>query len=124
VLEITILKSSHEIEIMRDAGKIVAECHALISEKIKPGITARFLDGIVEKNIRKLGATPSFKGHHDFPASICVALNDVICHGIPNDVPLKEGDVVTMDIGAYYKGYHGDSAWTYAVGEFPRKLRN
>lgn len=111
-----VLKSSREIAVMRDAGKIVAECHALLADSIKPGITTQYLDQLVERHIRRSGAVPSFKGHFDFPASICVALNDVICHGFPSDVPLREGDVVTIDTGAFYKGYHGDSAWTYAVG--------
>ncbi|AQS59437.1 type I methionyl aminopeptidase [Desulforamulus ferrireducens] len=111
-----ILKSPKEISIMRDAGKIVAECHALIAEKIKPGINTLMLDQMVEKLIRQRGAVPSFKGHHGFPATICVAVNDVICHGFPSSTKLRDGDVVTIDIGAHYKGYHADSAWSYAVG--------
>lgn len=111
-----ILKSPKEISIMRDAGKIVAECHALIAEKIKPGINTLMLDQMVEKLIRQRGAVPSFKGHHGFPATICVAVNDVICHGFPSSTKLRDGDVVTIDIGAHYMGYHADSAWSYAVG--------
>ncbi|MBN3526574.1 type I methionyl aminopeptidase [Paenibacillus apiarius] len=111
-----ILKSDQEIGIMREAGRIVAECHALIADMIKPGITTVAIDQMVEKHIRARGAVPSFKGHHGFTASICVAKNDVICHGFPDDVPLQDGDVVTLDLGAFYNGYHGDSGWTYAVG--------
>ncbi|SHJ92860.1 type I methionyl aminopeptidase [Desulforamulus aeronauticus] len=111
-----VLKSPREIAIMGDAGKIVAECHAMLAEKIKPGITTLELDQLTEKLIRSRGAIPSFKGHHGFPATICVAINDVICHGFPSAKELKDGDVVTIDIGALYKGYHGDSAWSYAVG--------
>lgn len=118
-----VLKSSREIALMRDAGKIVAECHALLADSIKPGITTLYLDQLVERHIRRSGAVPSFKGHFDFPASICVALNDVICHGFPSDVPLREGDVVTIDTGAFYKGYHGDSAWTYAVGRVAPNIK-
>lgn len=101
---------------MRDAGRIVAECHAMLAELVKPGVTTLELDEAVERKIRALGATPTFKGHHGFPGSICVAVNDVICHGIPNATALREGDVITIDVGAYYKGYHGDSAWTYTAG--------
>ena len=107
-----ILKSDEEIGIMREAGRIVAECHALIADKIRPGITTLAIDQMVEKHIRSRGALPSFKGHHGFTASICVAKNDVICHGFPDNSPLEDGDVVTLDLGALYKGYHGDSGWT------------
>ncbi|SIS81159.1 methionine aminopeptidase, type I [Kroppenstedtia eburnea] len=116
-------KSSDELKVMRKAGSIVAECHALLSQAIRPGVNTRDLDALVEQHIRKSRATPSFKGHHGFPASICVALNDEICHGFPRSQPLKEGDVVTIDIGALYEGYHGDSAWTYAVGEVSPDIR-
>lgn len=111
-----LLKSNEEIGFMREAGRIVAECHALIADKIKPGTATLDIDRLVEAHIRARGATPSFKGHHGFTASICVAKNDVICHGFPDEQPLLDGDVVTIDIGAFYKGYHGDSGWTYAVG--------
>ncbi|MFD1426477.1 methionyl aminopeptidase [Kroppenstedtia sanguinis] len=116
-------KSSDELKIMRKAGSIVAECHALLNQAIRPGVNTQELDSLVEQHIRKSGATPSFKGHHGFPASICVALNDEICHGFPRSQPLKEGDVVTIDIGAHYQGYHGDSAWTYAVGNVAPDIR-
>jgi methionyl aminopeptidase len=110
------IKSNREIAVMRDAGRIVAECHAAVAERVRPGVTTLELDTFVEGLIRKFGATPSFKGHEGFPGSICVAINDVICHGIPSQAVLTEGDVITIDIGAFWKGYHGDSAWTYAVG--------
>lgn len=112
-----IFKSGRELAIMREAGLIVAECHALLGEKIKAGVSTLELDELVESYIRKKGAIPSFKGHHGFPASICASVNDVICHGIPNEQPLNEGDVITIDIGAKVNGYHGDSAWSYAVGQ-------
>ncbi|PTX55310.1 methionine aminopeptidase type I [Melghirimyces profundicolus] len=117
-------KAGREIEYMRRAGAIVAECHALFAEQIRPGADTRNLDARVEDYIRKSGAIPSFKGHHGFPASICVALNDEICHGFPRKQPLSEGDVVTIDIGAQVEGYHGDSAWTYAVGEVSPDIRH
>jgi len=102
---------------MREAGRIVARCHAALAERVRPGVSTQELDRFVEGMIRRLGATPTFKGHHGFPAAICVAVNDVICHGIPGPYRLKAGDVVTIDIGACREGYIGDSAWTYAVGE-------
>lgn len=112
------LKSAREIAIMREAGRIVAECHQLLAERVRPGVTTKELDKIVETYIRKRGASPSFKGYNGtFPGSICVAIDDVICHGFPSKERLREGQVVTFDIGAHYKGYHGDSAWSYAVGE-------
>ncbi len=111
------LKSPREIAIMREAGRIVAECHAALEKLIRPGVTTRELDRFVERFITERGATPSFKGYRGFPASICVAINDVICHGFPSGRRLKSGDIVSIDIGAYYKGYHGDRAWTYAVGK-------
>ncbi|HWR07138.1 type I methionyl aminopeptidase [Sporomusa sp.] len=111
----TIFKSAREIEIMKEAGKIVAECHATLKEKIRPGITTKELDVITEDIIKHAGAIPSFKGHQGFPACICTAVNDVICHGIPDSKPLKSGDVITVDIGAKLKGYHADSAWSYEV---------
>lgn len=117
-----ILKSDSEIALMREAGRIVAECHALIAERIKPGVTTLALDEMVEAHIRSHGAVPSFKGHHGFPGSICVARNEVICHGFPDATPLKEGDVVTLDTGAFYQGYHGDSAWTYAIGKVSNEI--
>ncbi|WP_312520217.1 type I methionyl aminopeptidase [Anaerospora sp.] len=112
-----IFKSARELAIMREAGLIVAECHALLGERIKAGVSTLELDELVEGYIRRKGAIPSFKGHHGFPASICASVNDVICHGIPNGQPLQDGDVITIDIGAKVNGYHGDSAWSYAVGE-------
>lgn len=119
-----ILKSDEEIEIMREAGRIVAECHAMLDEIMNPGITTIEIDRLVEEKIRSRGALPSFKGHHGFTASICTAKNDVICHGFPDSVPLADGDVITIDIGAFYNGYHGDSGWTYAVGNVSQEIEN
>jgi len=117
-----VLKTDEEMKIMREAGRIVAECHALIAKTMKPGIATMAIDQLVEDHIRSRGATPSFKGHLGFTASICAAKNDVICHGFPDSNPLVEGDVVTIDIGACYQGYHGDSAWTYAVGSVSQDI--
>lgn len=117
------LKSAREVAIMRDAGRIVAECHAALAERVQPGVSTRELDRFVEQFLKERGATPSFKGYRGFPGSICVSVDDVICHGIPGPRRLKPGEVITIDIGAHYKGYHGDSAWTYAVGEVSPEIQ-
>ena len=118
-----ICKTSREIEIMREAGRIVALAHAEVEKHIKPGITTKQLDEIVEKVIRKNGAIPSFKGYNGFPASICASVNDELVHGIPSNRILKDGDIISIDIGAEFNGYHGDSAWTYAVGTISKEAQ-
>lgn len=111
------IKSEDEIKLLRIAGRIVAMTHEEVKRHIAPGITTKELDRICEQFILKQGATPSFKGLYGFPGSVCISINDTLVHGIPDNTVLKEGDLVTVDIGACYQGYHGDSAWTYAVGE-------
>ncbi|WP_458415178.1 type I methionyl aminopeptidase [Schinkia sp. CFF1] len=111
-----ICKTVREIEIMREAGKIVALTHQELKKHIKPGITTKELDNIAEKTIRYYNAIPSFKGYNGFPGSICASVNEELVHGIPGDRVLRDGDIISIDIGAKYNGYHGDSAWTYAVG--------
>ena len=110
-------KSAEELEIMRRAGKIVADTHARIQDALRPGITTAELDAIAEEVIRGAGAEPSFKGYRGFPASICASANDVIVHGIPGPHPLHEGDIISIDVGARLEGFHADSAWTFPVGE-------
>ena len=112
-----VTKNKREIELMKEAGRIVALVHQKMAEVIKPGITTLELDAIAEKIIVDHGARPSFKNYGGFPASICTSINEEIVHGIPSSRVLKEGDIISVDVGACYKGYHGDSAWTYAVGE-------
>ena len=112
-----IRKSDVELGLMRIAGQIVAQTHQLLAKHIRPGITTKELDQIAEEFIRSKGAIPSFLGYGGFPASICASINDELVHGIPSNRVLKEGDIISIDIGAEYKGYHGDSAWTYGVGE-------
>ena len=113
-----IKKSAREIELMRIAGRIVALAHQEVKKHIAPGVSTLELDQIAERVIRENGATPSFKGYGGFPGSICASINDVVVHGIPKaSIILKAGDIISVDIGACYKGYHGDSAWTYPVGE-------
>ncbi|WP_334075695.1 MULTISPECIES: type I methionyl aminopeptidase [Paenibacillus] len=111
-----ICKSETELGFMREAGRIVAETHRLMAKSIEPGITTGELDQIADKFIRSQGAVPSFKGYNGFPYSICASVNEELVHGFPGKRKLNEGDIITLDIGAEYRGYHGDSAWTYPVG--------
>ena len=112
------IKSSREIEIMRQAAKIVAIVLKEISERVEPGMTTLDLDAYAEQRIREMGATPSFKGYHGFPASICSSLNNEVVHGIPNRRKvIRTGDVLKVDTGAYFEGFHGDSCITIAVGK-------
>lgn len=111
------IKSKREIEIMRQASKIVATVLKEISEMAEPGMTTLDLDAYAEKRIRGMGATPSFKGYHGFPASICSSINNEVVHGIPNRKKvIREGDVLKVDTGAFYQGFHGDSCITIGVG--------
>lgn len=111
-----ICKTPRELEIMKEAGRIVALTHQELQNHISPGVSTMELDAVAEKFIRSLEAAPSFKGYNGFPGSICASVNEELVHGIPSNRVLREGDIISIDIGAYYKGYHGDSAWTYAVG--------
>lgn len=111
-----ICKSNAELEIMREAGRIVALTHQELAKSIRPGITTIELDKLAEQFIRSMGALPSFKGYGGFSGSICTSVNQELVHGIPGNRVLQDGDIISIDIGADYKGYHGDSAWTYAVG--------
>lgn len=112
-----IVKSPREIELMREAGKITASVFTALKPLMKPGVTTKELDRVAEKTIRAQGATPSFKGYGGFPGSICASVNDELVHGFPDNVPLKEGDIVSIDVGACYKGYNGDAARTFAIGK-------
>ncbi|MBW4622626.1 MAG: type I methionyl aminopeptidase [Cyanosarcina radialis HA8281-LM2] len=112
------IKSQREIEIMRQAAKIVATVLKEISQMVEPGMTTADLDAHAEKRIREMGATPSFKGYCGFPASICSSINHEVVHGIPSPKKtIRTGDVLKVDTGAYYQGFHGDSCITIAVGE-------
>ncbi|MUT68213.1 type I methionyl aminopeptidase [Paenibacillus sp. NEAU-GSW1] len=112
-----ICKSDSELRVMREAGRIVAETHRIMKEAVKPGVTTLELDQLAEAYIRSQGAVPSFKGYNGFPASICASVNDELVHGFPGSRTLNEGDIISIDIGAQYNGFHGDSAWTYTVGK-------
>ncbi|MEH2297417.1 type I methionyl aminopeptidase [Nostoc sp.] len=112
------IKSLREIEIMRQSATIVATVLKEISELVKPGMTTADLDTYAEKRIREMGATPSFKGYHGFPGSICSSINNEAVHGIPSHKKvIRVGDVLKVDTGAYYQGFHGDSCISIAVGE-------
>ena len=111
------LKSKREIELLKEAGHIVYLTHQYLRPHIKAGIKTKELDRLAEEFIRSKGATPSFKGYEGFPSTLCISINDEVVHGFPSDRVLQDGDIISIDIGACYKGYHGDSAWTYTVGE-------
>ena len=117
------IKSDYEIELLRHAGHIVYLTHQYLKDYVKPGITTKELDKLAEDFIRSHDATPSFKNYNGFPASICTSINDEVVHGIPSNRKLKNGDIISIDIGACYKGYHGDSAWSYAVGSITDKKK-
>lgn len=117
-------KSPREIELMKRAGEIVALAHQVAKKAIKPGLSTWELDRLCEEEILRHDATPSFKGLYGFPNACCISVNNVLVHGIPNKkTVLKEGDIVSVDIGACYKGYHGDSAWTYPVGKIDEETQ-
>ena len=118
-----ITKAPREIDIMRKAGQIVARTHKELQAHIRPGITTGQLDAIAERYIRSQGATPSFKGYNGFTGSICASVNEELVHGIPGDRVLHDGDIISIDIGAEYNGYHGDSAWTYPVGTISEETK-
>ena len=117
------IKSGEEVELLRIAGEITGSTHNYLKPYIKPGITTLELDKLAEEYILSRGATPSFKGYDGFPGTVCASINNEVVHGIPSGRTLKEGDIITLDIGACWNGYHGDSAWTYAVGEISDKKK-
>jgi methionyl aminopeptidase len=116
-------KSREEIARMRQAGRIVAEVLALVESELQPGVTTSHLDRIAERHIRAAGATPSFKGYggprNPFPASLCISIDDEVVHGIPGERTIREGQVVSIDAGAIYQGWHGDAARSFIVGPSP-----
>ena len=112
------LKNPSQIELMREAGRITGEALMLAGEKIKPGMTTLELDKLIRGHIEKSGAKPSFLGYGGFPGSACISINEEVIHGIPSSSRvIKDGDIVKVDVGAFYKGFHGDSANTFAVGD-------
>jgi len=118
-----VLKSAAEIELMRQAGRIVAICLRKIQQAGRPGVTGEELDALVEATIRSLGGKPAFKGYGGFPANFCLAINDEVVHGIPDSRRLREGDLVAADVGAIVESYHADAAITFGVGEISAEAR-
>jgi methionyl aminopeptidase len=118
-----IIKSEREIDIMRQAGRIVATVLDILSRQVRPGMKTKELDVIAAGEVERLGAKPSFKGYRGFPANLCVSVNDEVVHGIPGERILCQGDIVSLDLGAVFKGFQGDAAVTVGVGEIDSKAR-
>ncbi len=116
------LKTEKEICLMEQGAKILNATHRLISHHIYPGVKTEKLDAIAEKFIKGHKALPSFKGYKRYPYTLCISVNDVVVHGLPSKYTLKEGDIVSIDCGVYYKGYHTDSAFTYPVGDVDKSI--
>jgi methionyl aminopeptidase len=110
------IKSEREIALMRQAGRITATVLEMLAGLVKPGLKTKELDIIAERELKKLGGIPSFKGYHGYPASLCVSINDEIVHGIPGERIIKDGDIVSLDFGVIYQGYQGDAARTVGAG--------
>ena len=110
------IKDEREIELMRHAGMLVSKMHKYLKPFIKEGITTKELDRLAEEFILQNNGVPSCKGYEGFPATLCTSVNDMVVHGIPDNTKLKNGDIITIDVVIGYKGYQGDAAWTYAVG--------
>ena len=117
------LKTNEEIELLRENNILVSKALAEVAKHIKPGVTTKELDRIAEDFIRSHGAIPSFLGYEGYPASACISVNEQVVHGIPSDYVIKEGDIVSVDLGTFMKGFNGDSAYTFAVGEVDDEVR-
>ena len=118
------IRSKKEIGYMAEAGKILASCHKEIKKLIKPGITTLEIDAFAEKYMRDHGATPEQKGYEGFPYATCASVNDEVCHGFPTNTPLKDGDIVTIDMVVNLNGWLADSAWSYAVGNISKEAED
>ncbi|MBC7449925.1 MAG: type I methionyl aminopeptidase [Cytophagales bacterium] len=116
-------KTDDEIELIRQSGQILGKAHAEMAKIIKPGIKTNELDKIAYQFISDNGGLPSFKGYNGFPSTLCISVNEVVVHGFPSEYELKEGDIISVDCGVKYKGFHSDSAYTYPVGEIDEKTR-
>lgn len=119
-----VLKTKRELDLMREACRISANALKIAGEAVEPGVTTQEIDDIVRKYIQGQGATPSFLGYGGFPASACISVNNVVIHGIPSKKQkLKSGDIVSVDVGAYINGFHGDNAYTYACGDISKEAQ-
>ena len=114
-------KTEEEIQIIRESADILGRAHGEVAKHVRPGIKTKDLDKIAEEFIKDHGATASFKGYNGFPATLCISPNEQVVHGIPGDDELKDGDIISIDCGVYYKGFHSDSAYTYPVGDIPQE---
>ncbi|UAY52632.1 type I methionyl aminopeptidase [Ferruginibacter albus] len=114
-------KTKAEIELMRESSLLVSKTLSEVAKLIKPGITTLHLNDVAEQFIRDNGGTPSFKGYQDYPFAACISVNDAVVHGFPTKNELKDGDIVSVDLGAYKNGFHGDSAYTFALGTIPEE---
>ena len=117
-------KTAEEIELIRESALVVSKTLGMLASEIKPGITTLYLDGLAESFIRDHGAEPGFLGLYDFPNTLCVSPNEQVVHGIPNDTPLQNGDIVSVDCGVLMNGFYGDSAYTFEVGEVAPEVHN
>ena len=117
-------KTDEEVELIRESSLLVAKSHAVVAEYLEPGVTTKFLDSKVEEFIRDSGGEPAFKGYQGFPNSICASPNAEIVHGIPNEKPLEEGGIISIDCGVLMNGFYGDSAYTYCVGEVNQDVKD
>ncbi len=116
-------KTLDEIKIIKEGADILGRVHGQVSRMIAPGLSTLELDTFAEGFIKEQGAVPSFKGYRGFPGSLCISVNDVVVHGIPGEIVLKEGDIVSVDCGVYFKSFHSDSAFTYPVGQIPDSVK-
>lgn len=120
-----VLKSCHELELMKEAGKISARALKLGGEAVEPGVSTEYIDNLIHKYIVSMGARPSFLGYGDFPKSSCISINNVVIHGIPSKKRIiKSGDIVSIDVGACIHGYHGDNAYTFPCGDISPEAQN
>ncbi|MGI9542652.1 MAG: type I methionyl aminopeptidase [Cyclobacteriaceae bacterium] len=116
-------KTQEEIDLMKESAQILGKAHAEVAKLIKPGVKTETLDEVAEAYIEKHGGVPSFKGYNGFPKTLCISVNESVVHGIPGDYTLQEGDIVSIDCGVLYKGYHSDCAYTYPVGKISEEVR-
>ena len=118
------LKSEEEVDIIKEGADILGRVHGVIAKEVKPGVKTIALDKIAEEFIRDHKGVPSFKNYNGFPSSLCISVNENVVHGFPSDYELKEGDIVSIDCGVFYKGFHSDSAYTYAVGKIDEQVKD
>lgn len=117
-------KTEEEIEIIKESAQILGKAHAEVAKLVKPGVKTQKLDEIAEEYINDFNGVPSFKGYNGFPATLCISVNENVVHGFPSDYELKNGDIVSIDCGVFYKGFHSDSAYTYPIGEVDKEVLN